>query len=237
MSGWKAKRFWTAASVVPAGAGFGVELDGRTVHTPAKTALIVPARAMAEAIAAEWDAQDGIINPLTMPVTRSANAALDKVRPQRAEVAEMIADYGDTDLLCYRATGPVELVARQAEAWDPLLDWADRTLGARLRTVCGVTHVDQPTESAARLRRIVARQDDFALTALHDLVSLSGSLVIGLAAQQGHLPVGRLWHLSRVDEQWQADLWGHDEEAEKAAAIKGAAFVHARRFLDLLHAE
>lgn len=233
MSGWKAKRFWKAAAVVPAGGGFGVELDGRPVRTPGKGALVVPTRAMAEAIAAEWDAQEGQIRPLTMPVTRAANSALEKVRPQREGVAAMLADYGDSDLLCYRAPAPEELAARQAEAWDPLLDWAACTFGARLVPVTGVIHAPQPPEALARLREAVLAHDEFALTALHDLVTLSGSLVIGLAAMEGHQPAERLWEISRIDEEWQAALWGRDEEAEAAAALKRAAFLDARRFHEL----
>lgn len=236
MSTWKARRFWKASAVVPTATGYAVELDGRVVHTPLKTALVVPTRAMAEAIAAEWDAQEDVINPLGMPVTRSANAALDKVRPQRPEVASIISEYGDCDLLCYRASAPVELAARQAEAWNPLLDWADSALGVRLGTVTGVIHHGQSPEALASLRRMVEQQDDFALAALHDLVSLSGSLVIGLAALAEYRPADHLWTLSRLDESWQAELWGHDEEADETAAFKRAAFLHANRFYALSRA-
>ncbi|HSG54818.1 MAG TPA: ATP12 family chaperone protein, partial [Paracoccaceae bacterium] len=121
MSEWTAKRFWKQATVAPAAGGFTVLLDGRSVKTPAKAALILPNEAMAQAVAAEWDAQEGKINPESMPVTRSANAAIDKVAPQKDAVAEMIAAYGDADLLCYRAMAPQELIVRQAAAWDPLL--------------------------------------------------------------------------------------------------------------------
>ena len=131
MTGWKRKRFWKQARVVADGDGFAVELDGRPVRTPAKAALRLPGRAMAQAIAAEWDAQEDEIAPATMPFTRTANAAIDKVTPQRAEVAAMLAAYGDSDLLCYRADRPAELVRRQAESWDPALDWAATALGAR----------------------------------------------------------------------------------------------------------
>ena len=147
MSDWKAKRFWKAADVAETNHGFTVHLDGRAVKTPAKAPLVVPTRAMAQAIAKEWDAQDGLIAPDTMPVTRAANAAIDKVTHQHDEVAQMIAGYGDTDLLCYRADSPVELVARQAAAWDPLLDWAADTLEARLKPVTGIMHSPQDRKS------------------------------------------------------------------------------------------
>ena len=129
MSEWKPKRFWTASAVVATDGGFTVELDGRRVRTPAKAALVLPTRAMAEAVAREWDAQEKEIDPATMPFTRSANAAIDKVQHQHAEVADMLSDYGDSDLLCYRATHPEALIERQRREWDPALDWAAETLG------------------------------------------------------------------------------------------------------------
>jgi chaperone required for assembly of F1-ATPase len=233
MSEWKAKRFWTSADIAPEDDGFSVRLDGRPVKTPAKAPLVVPTSDMARAIAAEWDAQVDVIDPHSMPVTRSANAAIDKVRHQHAEVAQMLADYGDADLLCYRAASPVELIHRQSEAWDPLLDWAEATFGARLRTVTGVMHAPQDQTALAALTGPVHKMDAFTLTAFHDLVSLSGSLVIGFAALTGHRPPDELWQLSRLDEQWQAELWGVDEEAAEQAARKESDFLAAKRFHDL----
>jgi len=233
MSDWKAKRFWKEAGVVEEEGGFGVRLDGRAVRTPAKAALIVPTRALAEAIAAEWNAQEGKIDPGTMPFTRSANAAIDKVARQKSEVAEMLAAYGDSDLVCYRATGPVELIEKQAAAWNPLLDWTESVLSAKLLVVEGVVHVPQDAAALARLRAHVDALDIWALTAFHDLVSLSGSLVIGFAALDGFYPAETLWNLSRVDETWQAEQWGSDEEAEEMAARKQSDFIHAKRFYDL----
>ena len=159
MSGWAPKRFWTSAEVAEAPGGFAVTLDGRQVKTPAKAPLVVPSRALAEAIAREWQAQDEKIDPATMPVTRGANAAIDKVRSQHAEVAALIADYGGTDLLCYRAEAPRELVARQSEHWDPLLDWAEAALGARLAVTQGVVPVAQPEAALAALGARVAAMD------------------------------------------------------------------------------
>ncbi len=233
MSEWKTKRFWTAAAVVEVGNGYGVELDGRPVKTPAKASLVVPTRALAAEIAAEWDAQEGEIRPDGMPVTRAANAAIDKVTPQHAEVADMLAAYGDADLLCYRAEEPAELVMRQAAAWDPLLDWAAEALGARLEPVTGVMHAPQDAKALRMLARQVHAMDAFALTAFHDLVSLSGSLVIGFAAVHKLHDIGVLWRLSRVDEDWQEEAWGTDEEATARAARKESDFAAAKRFHDL----
>jgi chaperone required for assembly of F1-ATPase len=233
MSEWAAKRFWTRAEAAEAAGGYGVRLDGRAVRTPAKAELVVPTQALAQEIAAEWDAQEGVIAPATMPFTRAANAAIDRVAREREAVAGMLAEYGGSDLLCYRAESPAELVARQAEAWDPLLDWAESALSARLRTTCGVMHLEQDRDTLARLHDEVRLLDIWALTAFHDLVSLSGSLVIGFAALRDHAPVQALWQVSRIDESWQAEQWGSDEEAEAVAQRKENDFLNAKRFHDL----
>ena len=236
MSEWKAKRFWKEALVEPAAKGFAVLLDGRPVKTPAKSALVMPTRAFAEVVAAEWDAQEESINPLTMPFTRSANAAIDKVSVQRKEVADMLAAYGDSDLLCYRAERPEALVERQAEQWDPLLEWAAGALCARLETRTGVMHTPQSPDTLRVLSERVHQLSDFELAGFHDLVSLSGSLILGFAAAQGVRPAKAIWKISRLDEIWQAEEWGADEDAEAAAEIKEAAFVHAKQVFDLSQA-
>ena len=234
MSGWVARRFWQAAAVTGAAQGFGVVLDGRPVKTPAKAALVVPTRAMAEAIAAEWDAQEGRIDPTTMPVTRSANAAIDKVAALFHGVVDEIAGFGETDLLCYRAEAPPDLVALQAEGWDPLLDWSREVLGAGLRVTAGVIPVAQDATALARLRAEVARLDPFRLAALHDLVGLTGSLVLGLAVARGRLSGAQAWQLARIDDDWQIAQWGEDEEAVEHAAARRAALLDAERIWNLL---
>lgn len=236
MADWALKRFWKEARVAEAEGGHTVTLDGRSVKTPAKAALVVPTRALALAIAEEWDAQEGTVNPAAMPYTRSANAAIDKVAHQFDEVAQMLADYGDSDLLCYRAESPAELVARQAAAWDPLLDWAAHALGAPLAAQAGVMHVPQRAESLAALAARVRALTPFELTAFHDLVSISGSLVIGLAAAEGQAGIAELWAASRIDERWQEEQWGRDEEAAAMEEDKRRAFLHAQSFLDLCRA-
>jgi len=233
MSTWAAKRFWKETTAIETEGGWTVQLDGRGVRTPAKAPLVVPTRAMAEAIAAEWDAQEGKVDPTSMPVTRSANAAIDKVAHQFDEVAEMLAAYGDSDLLCYRATSPQALIDRQAERWDPLLDWAAGHLGARLTPVSGVIHAPQDASALANLAMRVAAFTPFELAAFHDLVSISGSLVLGFAATEGHLAAADLWNLSRLDEDWQEEQWGEDEEASAQAALKKQAFEHAMRFFSM----
>lgn len=231
MSAWKAKRFWKESTVEACDGGFAVKLDGRGVKTPAKTPLVVPTEALARMIAAEWDAQDGAVRPETMPATRMANSALDKVAPQFDAVAAMLAEYGGTDLLCYRAPEPEALIARQAAAWDPLLDWAAETFGARLATGRGVMHVAQDADAVARLARPLSDASAFQLAALHDLIAISGSLVLALAVARGRLGAAEAFDLSRIDESWQAEQWGRDEEADALEAVRRTDLAFAAQFL------
>lgn len=233
MSSWTARRFWTTASAVPVEVGFAVHLDARPVRTPLKAPLVLPTFPLAEAVAAEWQAQEGKVKPETMPVTRTANSAIDKVAPQHSDVADMLAAYGGSDLLCYRATGPAGLIQVQAEGWDPLLTWAADTLSAPLQVTIGIVPVSQPAESLAALSRLVHQLDSFRLAAFHDLVAISGSLVLALAVIQRRLSAPEAWALSRIDEDWQISLWGEDEEAAEHAALKRAAFLAADRFYGL----
>lgn len=233
MSAWAAKRFWKQATAEACDGGFCVKLDGRAVKTPAKRPLVVPTLAMAQAIAAEWDAQEGLVNPETMPVTRAANSALDKVAVQFDEVAGLLAAYGETDLLCYRATGPEALIARQAAGWDPILHWAAQELGAPLHVTAGVVPIDQPGESIARLTALVRGFTAFELAAVHDLIAISGSLLLGLAVARQQISVKQAWDLSRIDESWQNEQWGIDDDAAELEAFKQSALEQADRFFAL----
>jgi chaperone required for assembly of F1-ATPase len=233
MSEWTARRFWTETGVVQEAGGWRVLLDGRPLRTPGKAPLDLPSAAMARAMAEEWAAQGEVIDPRGMPVTRSANTAIDRVAPQKPEVVAMLAGYGETDLLCHRAEGPEALVARQAEGWDPLLDWAAEHLGARLRPTTGILPAEQSPEALQRLKGRLDAFDAFGITAVHDLVTLSGSLVLGLAVAEARVDAATGWALSRIDEDWQIAHWGEDEEAAEAAAARFDAFRHALRFLDL----
>jgi len=233
MSEWAIKRFWKAALAVPEAGGHAVHLDGRAVRTPAKRPLILPTEPLATAIAAEWAAQDGLIRPETMPFTRAANSAIDKVAPMFDSVVDELAGYGGTDLLCYRATGPAPLIARQADGWDPWLAWAHHALDAPLTVTSGVMPVLQPGVSLARLRAQVARHSPFQLAALHDLVAISGSLVLALGVARGQLTADMAFAVSRIDEAWQAEQWGVDEEATASDALRAKSFHNAGRFFAL----
>ena len=236
MSEWAAKRFWNETSIVESDDGFAVVLDGRQVKTPAKSPLLMPTRGYAEAVASEWEAQQETIDPRTMPFTRTANAAIDKVRTQRHEVIDILADYGGSDLTCYRADSPESLVERQVAAWNPLIDWATEAFGGRLVPTTGVMFAPQDDEALASLKVPVTQMSDFELAAFHDLVGLSGSLLIALAATRGFAPLEELWLRSRVDELWQAEQWGADEEAAEVVETKRQEFLHAGRVWNLVTA-
>ena len=233
MSQWRPKRFWKTATVAAAEGGFAVRLDDRRVMTPAKHSLILPTEALAQLVAAEWDAQNGLVNPETMPTTRMANSALDKVAPQYDAVADVLAAYGETDHLCYRAVDPPALIARQAAAWDPLLDWSAQKLNASLRSTPGVIPVPQDPVAIARLRQHIRDLGPFRMAAFHDLVALSGSLVLAFAVARGRLSHQEGWSTSRIDEDWQISLWGEDEEAASVALRKRQSFAEAARFYAL----
>ncbi|WP_425091652.1 ATP12 family chaperone protein [Tropicimonas sp. S265A] len=233
MSGWASKRFWQTTSVDIAEGGYAVALDGRPVRTPLKKPLVVPTAEFANAIAAEWDAQEDTVDPTTMPFTRAANAALDKVSAQREEVRQILADYAGTDLLCYRATGPETLVARQAAAWDAHLDWAAQRYGAPLTVTSGIVPVAQPKGSLDAYRAEVAWFSDFELTGFHDLVAISGSLILAFAVAEGRISAAEGYDTSRIDELWQIEQWGEDEEASALAEHKRSEFLRAFRVMQM----
>ena len=223
------KRFWKETKADTTEGGWTVLLDGRPVRTPAKRAMVVPVQTMAEEIAAEWDAQAEEVDPRAMPMTRVAATCLDRVAPEQAAVAEMIAAYGETDLLYYRAETPAELAERQAIGWDPVLDWASERFGGRLVTGAGVMHIAQPAPVLAALSQAVSCEEPWSLTGLAELTTLSGSLILGLAVRHGWLGADEAWALSRIDEEWNIEQWGEDEEAAAQAALKRADFMMAAR--------
>ena len=181
MSDWTMKRFWTDVAVAPEADGFSIKLDNRPVRTPAKRQLLLPNEAIANHVAAEWRAQDAAVDPMTMPWTRTANAAIDKVSVQRTEVMDHLASYAASDLLCYRAEGPASLVDRQADLWDPILNWVKHRFEAKLVIAKGIMPVDQPPKDLKLMCAAMTPMSDFQLTGFHDLVSLSGSFSIALA--------------------------------------------------------
>lgn len=228
------KRFWKEALTERVEGGWLIRLDARPVRTPARRLCIVPVAGMADGIAAEWNAQGERVEPLSMPLTRAASTCLDRVMPEIDAVRRNVTSYGGTDLLCYRAPSPGELVARQNQGWDPLLDWAEERLGARLAVGAGVMHIAQPPEAMERLARHVESFDAWELTGLSELTSLSGSLILALAVLHGRLTAEDAWTLSRLDEQWNIEQWGEDAEAAQQTARRKADFEAAAGQLRLL---
>ncbi len=230
MSGWANKRFWKLTEVAEEAGGWTVRLDGRGVRTPGKSPLILPTEPMAVKVAQEFDAQDDVVDPTTMPWTRSANSAIEKVAPQRREVEAHLIAYAGTDLLSYRAEGPHGLIERQAQGWDPILDWMEERFGVRLGVVAGVMPTEQDPAVLERLAETMPPMSDFALTGFHEMVTLTGSYALGLALAEERIDPDAAWTLSRVDEIWQIEQWGEDEEAAEMAAHKEAALLHATEF-------
>jgi len=217
-----------------AGAGYRVLLDGKPVRTPAKALLALPTRALAEAVAGEWEAQQELIDPAAMPLTRLANSAIDGVREREAEVRADMVRYAGSDLLCYRATEPEELVRRQAELWDPVLAWGREALGARLEVAKGLMPVTQPEAAQRAVGRALDGEDAFALAALHVMTTLTGSALLALAHAQGRLTVEQAWAAAHVDEDWQIGTWGRDAEAAARRQRRWSEMQAASRMLALL---
>ncbi|MGJ3629126.1 ATP12 family chaperone protein [Sphingomonas sp. MMS24-JH45] len=223
------KRFWKHVALVDG----EVRLDDRPVRTPGRVPLRLPTPALAEAVAAEWRDVGETLNPRAMPLTGLANAAIDRIAPAAPAFATGLAAYGESDLLYYRADEPADLVARQRAAWDPLLDWARERYDVHFEPTTGIVHLRQPPATLARLSEAVAARDAFALAALSPIVTTTGTLVGALALAEGAVDADTLWTAAHVDEDWQAERWGHDPLAAQARAAKRTDYDAGMRFLAL----
>lgn len=214
------KRFYKAVTVSgDAENGFSILLDGKGVKTPARNALTVPTAALAECVAGEWRAQETEVDPGKMPVTRLVNTALDGIATDTQAVLEDILRFSASDLLCYRAGAPEELVARQTEGWDPVLDWAANALGARFVLAEGVMHQEQPREAIAAFSAALRRHESaLALACLHTITTLTGSALLALAFAEGEIGAEEAWTLAHIDEDWTIEHWGEDAEASARRA-------------------
>lgn len=228
------KRFYKQAEASAAEGGFAIALDSRPVRTPGRASLIVPTRALADAIAGEWMAQGDDIDPRSMTCTGLSNAAIDRVAPDPAGFAAGLSVYGESDLLCYRADSPAALVARQADRWDPLLDWAAQHYDIVFAVATGIIHTPQPAATLERLTATTAARSPFHLAGLSPLVTITGSLVAALALAEGAVDADTVWQAATVDERWQAERWGEDALAQQAEDARRAEFLAAARFLQLL---
>ncbi len=228
------KRFYKNASVAEAeGDGFAVQLDGRSIKTPGRKPLVLPTRTLAEAIAEEWAAQGETIVPATLPLTRLANSAIDGVAGREGEVANDILNYAASDLVCYRAAHPAGLIAAQARAWDPIIEWIAEKYNVPFHTTVGIAHVSQPTASLEAMRAVIEPLGPFKLAALHVMTSLTGSALIAVALAGGYLDTAGAWAAAQVDEDWQASHWGEDFEAAQRQKNRLAEFESASRFFTL----
>ncbi|WP_309086529.1 ATP12 family protein [Chelativorans sp.] len=208
------KRFYERVEVTGEGGGWKVLLDGRAVRTPAGAELVLPTEAAARLVADEFGAQGEQINPMTMPITRLVNTAIDGVANDVQVVAEDILRYASTDLLYYRADAPERLIKLQAEAWDPVLEWAETTLSVRFILAEGVMHVEQPrTTIAAVGSHLLPRRDPLRIAALHVMTTLTGSAILALAVEAGAIDAEMAWKAAHVDEDWNISQWGEDAEA------------------------
>jgi chaperone required for assembly of F1-ATPase len=228
------KRFWKDVAVEPEGDGWTIKLDGRPVRTPARAALAVPTKPLADAIAAEWRGVESEIDPRSMPLTGLANAAIDRIAPDRHAFAEGLARYAEADLACYRAEGPRALTERQAQEWDKLLGWARRRYDVDFATTSGLMHVAQAAATVERLAHAVEALDSFRLAGLSPLVTIGGSLVAALAVLEKQVSPEDAWDAVSIDERWQIEQWGADAEAQAALEHRRRDFLAAARFLDLL---
>lgn len=228
------KRFWKTAGVEQVEGGWRVVLDGRSPKTPAHAPFVLPTEAAAQLVADEWDAQGEFIEPGTMPATRLAATAIDRVSITREPVADEIAAYAGSDALCYVAEHPAGLVAEQAKAWGPWRDWAASELGVCLEVTEGIIHKAQDPAAIARVRALALDADDFALTGLATAVPLLGSAVLGLAVLRGALSGEEAFEISRLDEEHQERQWGVDEEAAERTAARRAEAVLLDRWFKAL---
>lgn len=227
------KRFYKDVAIADVAGGFRIHLDNRALKTPKRGDLVLPTRALADAVAGEWQAQGEFIDPVAMPMTGLANAAIDHVAADRDAFVAPLAAYAESDLICYRAESPAPLVARQSTEWDPLAKWAETRLDAPLTLVAGVLPKPQPPDSIAKLCDALAAHDDYTLAAGQPLVTISGSLVIALALLAEEIDAETAWRAGQLDELWQAEQWGDDEDAAATRARRKADFDVAATFAGL----
>lgn len=231
------KRFYKTVAATPAdGAGYEVHLDGRPVRTPMRHPLRVPGAGLAGAVADEWDAQGDEIDLETMPMTRIAATAIDRVRHDRENYTDQIAAYAETDLLCYRAPSPSGLVVLQSKSWQPLLDWSKETYGAELKATEGLSPIAQSRDSLMRLRKVLDDRDEFELAALSVASATSGSLIVALALAQQRIDAREAYEASQLDESYQNQTWGVDPEAQQRRDVLKADLEASAAFLALLRA-
>jgi chaperone required for assembly of F1-ATPase len=228
------KRVYREVRVAPAGDGWRILLDARALQTPTRVPVLLPRRGLAEAVAAEWDAQTEKVVPATMPLMRLAATAIDRTAAQRGQAVDEAVGYAGTDLVCYRAERPPELVARQNAVWQPLVNWVTLRFDAPLLVTTGVVPKTQPAAAIAAIRAAVEPLDPFWLTALHSAATACGSVVIALALAERHIDAEGAWRASQLDETFQIEQWGEDAEAAARRTALRRDIESTSRFIELL---
>lgn len=224
------RRFYKTVTVTD---DMGIALDGRAVKTPSRAPLLLPTPPLADAVAAEWEAQGEQIDPASMILTKLANTAIDRVRPDRGRIVAEVVDYANADLVCYRADEPEALVERHARTWDPIVDWARTALDAPFVVTTGIIHKPQPDAALKAHEAAVATLNDFELAAYHSVMTLTGSALIAMMLARAAIPPEAAWIAAHVDEDYQIEQWGPDEEAQARRAARYAEFMACCRFMAL----
>jgi len=233
MSEWKIKRTWEIVAVQRSEVGFLVTLDDQPIITPAKNTLLLPSSSLANRVANEWKEQNNEIIPAEMPFTRLSNSAIDKVSSQFKEVADILSEFGETDLFYYRASSPAELVEKQKIAWDPFLDWVNTSMNVRINVSSGVMFIDQDDDEMVKLKAPIYNMTPFQLAGFHEIVTISGSLIGAYAFVEKAFTADQVWSASRIDEEWQIEQWGSDEEATATSGKKYNDFKIGCEFFQL----
>ena len=226
------KRFYKSVAVTDQ---LGIALDGRHVKTPLKAALVLPTRPLAEAVAAEWDAQVDVINPHAMPLTKLANTANDRATTEKSKIAAEILEFAGSDMVCYRAESPAGLVKHQTTHWDPIIAWAKADLKVDFATVNTITHRRQSPAALQALEAHITSLDPFSFVAVHNLSTLTGSALLAAMTAAGKIPADAAWLAANVDEDWQIETWGEDVEASARRAGRLHEFSACVRFVNLAH--
>jgi len=224
------KRFYKSVAVTEQ---FGIALDGRSVKTPLKAPLVLPNRALAEAVAAEWAAQMEVVNPHSMPLTKLANTAIDRAVAERSKISAEIVEFAGSDLVCYRAESPEGLVLRQKAHWDPIIAWARSDLNVSFETVNTITHRRQSDEALQTFQTNIAALDQFSFVAVHNLTTLTGSALLATMVVAGKISADAAWLAANVDEDWQIATWREDAEAKVRREGRLSEFLASVNFLNL----
>ena len=226
------KRFYKTVAVTDQ---LGIALDGRNVKTPLKATLVMPTRVLAEAVAAEWDAQADVINPHAMPLTKLANTAIDRAISEKSRIAAEILSFASSDMVCYRAESPAGLVQRQTAHWDPIIAWAKADLNVEFTTVSTITHKRQSPAALQALEVHITSLDPFSFVAIHNLATLTGSALLAAITAAGKITANAAWLAANVDEDWQIETWGEDAEASARRAGRLNEFSACVTFVNLAH--